>query len=77
MGESSHQVLLILSRLLLLSASGLVSFNLLSSFFFSLGIFFLPSKLRSFSELQLTLEHLKVLRLTVELPYTTTARLGK
>lgn len=44
----------------LLSASELISFNLLFSFSFSLGIFFsLSSKLRSFCELQLTLEHFK------------------
>lgn len=43
----------------------LYPFNLLSYFFFSLTTFFLLSKLRSCSGLQLTIKHLKVLRITV------------
>lgn len=43
----------------------LYPFNLLSSFFFSLTTFFLLSKLRSCSGLQLTIKQLKVLRITV------------
>lgn len=65
MGESSHLGPKYFLPSFFLSASDLTPLNSLSSSFFSLSTFFISSKLRSFSELQLTLEHLKVSRIVV------------